>query len=68
MFEVLCEKCLTTHALESDRAPELCPYCRGVGCLVGPYVPESRITKPALFEVTFSPSYYTASATDTPSA
>jgi hypothetical protein len=60
MFQVMCQMCFAVKDLPTEVAPRYCPTCGSADCFVGPYVPESRITRSGLSESVPESPFYTA--------
>jgi hypothetical protein len=67
MYEVLCEHCWHTLAVDDDHLPDdqPCPGCGSAGSWVGPFAEEpQRFTRRDGWQVLTSPLYLHAGLTD----
>jgi hypothetical protein len=66
MYEVLCERCWHTEAVEGDQLPDYaCPACAAEGAWLGPFAQApQRFTRRDSWPVLTSPLYVHAGQTD----
>ncbi len=66
MYEVLCERCWHTEAVEGEQVPEhACPECKKSGTWLGPFAQApQRFSRRDSWPVLTSPLYQHAGRTD----
>lgn len=66
MYEVLCERCWHTEAVEGDHVPDyVCPSCEAEGSWLGPFAQASqRVSRRESWPVLTSPLYQSAGQVD----
>jgi hypothetical protein len=66
MYEILCERCWHTEAVDGDTAPEHpCPECKAEGAWVGPYAQAPQdFSRRDSWPFLTSPHYQHAGRTD----